>query len=155
MTSVPDFFQDESEESLRARVDWAERHLGLGDAFFAKLLGEDQSSFSTWRRKLSAALAKNKEGVLRDLWQTILHLLSFQNFDEQRVRTLLEQTAVARPEPVRSVFAPPWAESSLKEYLETYGPERLQKVDEWVESFRFGDPYLPRQQGMPCLSTRR
>lgn len=155
MTSVPDFFQDDSAEALRSRVDWAERHLGLEDSFFARLLGEDQRGFSAWRRQPVTTLAADKESVLRDLWQTILHLLSFQNFDEQRVRALLEQTAVARPEPVRSVFAPRWAGSSLKEYLATSGPEGLQQVDGWVESFRFGDPYLPRRQGMPCLSTRR
>ena len=29
MTTVPDFFQDESEEALRAQVKWQHEHLGL------------------------------------------------------------------------------------------------------------------------------
>ena len=38
MIMVPDFFQDESEEALRAQVKWQHEHLGLDDSFFAKSL---------------------------------------------------------------------------------------------------------------------
>ena len=49
MIMVPDFFQDESEEALRAQVKWQHEHLGLDDSFFAKLLGEDRRRFSSGR----------------------------------------------------------------------------------------------------------
>jgi hypothetical protein len=153
MTSVPDFFQDESEEALRSRVDWAEQHLGLGDAFFSRFLREDQGVFSAWRQT-SAHLAGDKESALRGWWRTVLRLLSFQNFDEGKLRLLLEQTAATRPEVVRSAFSPPWSASSLKTYLEKDGQDALREVDRWVESFRFGDPYAPHGKGDPCLSTQ-
>src|SRR5437868_14656652 len=139
MISVPDFFQDESEEALRAQVDWLEKHLGLGDNFFAKFLREDHAVFSAWRRA-SVALAVDKENVLRDWWHTVLHLLSFQNFEEGRVRALLEQTAPTRPHAERSLFSPPCSSSSLKEYLERHGPAAIRERGCWVDSFRFGAP---------------
>ena len=91
---------------------------------------------------------------MRDLWRTVLHLLSFRNFDEGKVRELLEQTVPARPDTGSSLFSPPWSASSLKEYLEGSGSQGMQKVDQWVESFRFGDPYTTPGMGDPCLSIR-
>ena len=152
MISIPDFFQDESEEALRFQVEWQAECLGLDDSFFAKLLPEENRIFSGWRRDADA-LTRVKEDVLRAWWQTVLHLLSFQNFDEERVRSLLEQRA-SMPPTVPSPFSPPWAGSSLKEYLESRGPDAIREVDRWVESFRFGDPYAPTQKGNSCLSTR-
>src|SRR5262245_14424552 len=96
MTTVPDFFQDESQEALRSLVGWQEQHLGLGDRFFAGLLREDQRRFSSWRKD-GTALPRDKEDVLRDWWRTVLHLLSFQNFDEERARALLERTVPTGP----------------------------------------------------------
>jgi hypothetical protein len=152
MTIVPDFFQEESAEALRSQVDWLEEHLGLGTAFFAKLLREDPRAFDAWRG-MSGSLAADKEAVLRGWWHTVLHLLAFQDFDDARVRTLLEQSVPTRPEAGRGVFAPPWSAGSLKEYLESHGREGIGEVDRWVESFRFGDPYAPPRKGDSCLST--
>jgi phytoene dehydrogenase-like protein len=153
MTSVPDFFQDESEEALRSQALWLERHLGLEDTFFARLLRDDPSVFSAWK-KSAGTLAGDKMDIWRDWWRTVLHLLSFQGFDLGKVRALLEQTAPARPGGRQSVFSPPWAASSLKEYLESNGPDAIREVDRWVESFRFGDPYVALGKADPCLSTR-
>src|SRR5438477_8665619 len=97
MYPVPDFFQDESEKALRSRVAWLEQHLGLGDSFFAGLLRDDQGVFTEWR-KGTHGLTAGKEYVLRDCWHTALHLLSFQGFDEEKVRALLEQTAPPHPQ---------------------------------------------------------
>lgn len=152
MRSVPDFFQDESEDALRSQVDWLEQHLGLEDSFFASLLRKDQGVFSAWR-KTTTTLPADNIGILRDWWHTVLHLLSFQNFDEEKVRSLLERTAPAHPQTEEPLFSPPWSASSLKEYLKTHGPDAIQEVDRWVESFRFGDPYAPPRKGDACLST--
>jgi hypothetical protein len=153
MISAPDFFQDDSAEALRSQVEWQTKYLGLGDSFFARLLREDQRIFSGWRKDADA-LTGVKEDVLRAWWQTVLHLLSFQNFDETKVRALLEQTAPTHSQAESSVFAPPWSASSLKEYVESHGPDAIQEVNRWVESFRFGDPYGPGRKDSACLSTQ-
>jgi len=153
MIMVPDFFQDESEEALRAQVKWQHEHLGLDDSFFAKLLGEDRRRFSFWQKDADT-LAPDKEDVLRDWWQTVLHLLSFQSFDEEKLRSLLEQTRPIGSSNEASPFSPPWSASSLKAYLENRGPEAIAEVNRWLESFRFGDPYAPPRKGDPCLSTQ-
>ena len=142
MNMVPDFFQDESEEAMRAQVKWQLEHLGLGDGFFAKLLGEDRRRFSAWQKDADT-LAPGKENVLRDWWQTVLHLLSFQRFDEEKLRSLIEQTRPQGSTNEASPFFPPWSASSLKTYLENRGPEAIPEVNRWLESFRFGDPYAP------------
>jgi hypothetical protein len=153
MIMVPDFFQDESKAALRAQVKWQHEHLGLDDSFFAKLLAEDRRRFSFWQEE-AETLAPDKEDVLRDWWQTVLHLLSFQGFDEGRLRSLLEQTRPVGSSHEASPFSPPWSASSLKAYLEDRGPEAIAEVNRWLESFRFGDPYAPPRKGGPCLSTQ-
>lgn len=153
MFSIPDFFQDDSEEALRSQVEWQTEHLGLDDSFFAHLLSEEPRIVSCWRKDRNS-FSKGKEDVLRDWWQAVLHLLSFQNFDEEKVRALLEQTASTRPRAEPSVFSPPWSESSLKEYLQSRGPDAIEQVNRWVESFRFGDPYAPHRKDSSCLSTQ-
>jgi hypothetical protein len=147
--TIHDFFQEDSEDALRSQVQWQGQHLGLEDRFFAKLLREDTRRFYSWR-KHEGVLTGGKEDVLRDWWRTVLHLLSFDNFDLEKVRALLEWRP---PQESRSVFSPPWSGSSLMEYLENYGPDAIPEVDKWVESFTFGDPYAPRPKGSPCLST--
>jgi hypothetical protein len=142
MNTVPDFFQDESEEALRAQVKWQHEHLGLGDGFFAKLLGEDRRRFSSWQNDADT-LTPEKENVLRDWWQTVLHLLSFQRFDEAKLRSMIEQTRPRGSSTEASLFSPPCSTSSLKTYLENRGPEAIAEVNRWLESFRFGDPYAP------------
>jgi hypothetical protein len=153
MTTVPDFFQDESEAALHSQVEWQEQHLGLGKEFFAKLLRVDPGLFSSWA-KGAGALTRDKVDVLRDWWRTVLHLLSFQNFDGEKARALLERKAAPGPRAEQFVFSPPWSGSSLKEYLEDHGPEAIPEVNRWVESFRFGDPYASPPKGRTCLSTQ-
>jgi hypothetical protein len=142
MITVPDFFQDEGEEALRAQVKWQHEHLGLDDSFFANLLGEDRLRFSLWQEDADT-LAPKKEDVLREWWQTVLHLLSFQRFHEEKLRSLLEQTRPMGSSNEASAFSPPWSASSLKVYLENRGPEAIAEVNRWLESFRFGDAYAP------------
>ncbi|HTU16824.1 MAG TPA: hypothetical protein VMG10_02075 [Gemmataceae bacterium] len=153
MRSVPDFFQDESEDALRSQVEWLQQHLGLGDSFFVGFLREDARVFAAWRSG-SALLGVDQQEILRAWWRAALHLLSFQNFDEIKVRSLLERVAPAHPQSERSPFSPPWVPSSLKEHLQTQGAEAIPEVERWLESFRFGDPYASSGKGSPCLSTQ-
>ena len=139
-STVPDFFQEETEDALRAQVDWLVRHVGVDDAFFEKLLGTNEATFSGWR-EFSALLPPGGEETLRDLWRTLLHLLSFLNFDESRVRDLFQKTMPAYPSPTGSPLTPPWSGASLKAYLERTRADGIRKVADWVTGLRFGDPY--------------
>jgi hypothetical protein len=138
--TVPDFFQEETTDALRSQVDWLAWEVGVDDTFFAKLVGTDPATFSNWR-VLDAALPPGGEEALRRLWRTVLHLLSFLNFDETRMRGLFEQTIPDRPATEASALTPPWSGSSLRAYLEGSGAGAIDKVDGWVTGLRFGDPY--------------
>jgi DNA-binding transcriptional regulator YiaG len=137
--SVPDYFQEEGETAQRAQVEWLQQRLGMSDSFFAKFLRTDESSLRDWRVQQSA-LPEDRQGDLRRLWRTVLHLLSFMNLDEQRIKTLLEHHASHKLSRDRThPLAPPWSGSSLKSYLKEQGPAVLDDVDRWVTAFRFGN----------------
>ena len=93
------------------------------------------------RRDDRAALPEDGKGDLRRLWRTMLHLLSFMNFDEQRVKILLEHHVSHKGSRSQAhPLSPPWSDSSLKSYLEEQGSGVLDDVDRSVTAFRFGDP---------------
>jgi hypothetical protein len=137
---VPDFFQEETTDALRAQVDWLVGEFGLDGAFFEKLLGTDEAIFSRWGEG-DAALPSGGEDTLRDLWRAVLHLLSFLNFDLARVRDLFQKTMPSGASGTRSPLAPPWSGTSLKTYLERTRAAGIGKVADWVTGLRFGDPY--------------
>jgi hypothetical protein len=138
-STVPDFFQEDTPDALRCQVEWLIREVGVDDAFFARLVGTDEASFSGWR-SLEDALPPGGEETLRGLWRTVLHLLSFLGFDRSRTRDLF-----LRPMPASaggtSPLTPPWSGASLKDYLERARAEGIEHVDGWVTGLRFGDPY--------------
>lgn len=152
-TNVPDFFQDDSDEALRSRVAWLEERLGLTDEFFANLVSIEEKLFRGWRDG-SVGLSTEHEAILQDFWGLILHLLSFQAFDEGRVRSLFEQFSPRQENRSHSPFTPPWFGSSLKHYLESEGREAIEHVNRWIEAFRFGDPYMTLGEAKACLSIR-
>ncbi len=139
-STVPDFFQEQTGDSLRAQVDWLVREFGIDSAFFEQLLGTDEVTFSGWRES-DALLPPDGEETLRDLWRAVLHLLSFLNFDQARVRDLFQQTMPACPSGTESPLTPPWSGTSLKAYLERARADGIGKVAGWVTGLRFGDPY--------------
>ncbi|MCI0457231.1 MAG: hypothetical protein L0Z62_09660 [Gemmataceae bacterium] len=96
---VPDYFQEDSEDALRSRVQWLEAEVGLGDPFFTRLLRMDGGTFTRWKEH-RAALAPRELLGLREVWDMMLHILSFVNFDSGRARRLLEHVATARTRPV-------------------------------------------------------
>jgi hypothetical protein len=148
--TMPDFFQDEGDAALRSRVEWLVSQVGVQDPFFSKYLRVNETAFRQWRND-SAPLPPGSEVALRALWRTIQHLFSFLNFDSQRVKTLLEHR-VSGVSPVSLAgLAPPWAGSSLIDYLEEHGSHGLPEVDRWVMTIRFGDPYAgpPAQTSHP------
>ena len=139
-STVPDFFQEDTADALRAQVEWLIREVGVDHAFFEKLLGTDEVAFSCWR-EFGAPLPPDLAEILRDLWRTVLHLLSFLNFDPARVRELFQQTMPASTSGPGSPLTPPWSGVSLRAYLERARADGIRKVAAWVTGLRFGDPY--------------
>jgi hypothetical protein len=139
-STVPDFFQEETVDALRGQADWLAREVGLENSFFARLVGTDERTFGNWRRS-DADLAPDAEETLLLLWRTVLHFLSFLNFDLARVRDLFQQTMSATAVGEESPLTPPWAGSGLRAYLERAGAGAIEKVDAWVTGLRFGVPY--------------
>jgi hypothetical protein len=139
-STVPDFFQEETPDALRSQVGWLVREVGVDDAFFERLLNTDRQTFSGWREG-RATLPPGGEETLRDLWRAVLHLLSFLNFDQARVRDLFQNTMPPDPSGTGSPVTPPWSGTSLKAYLERARAEGIGKVTAWVSGLRFGDPY--------------
>ncbi len=138
---VPDYFQDEGEPAQRSQVKWLERQMGMGDVFFAKFLHTEEGSFRGWREHRESLSPEQQEN-LRGLWQTMLHLLSFLNFDAQQVRNLLDHEVPSEVLCVReSPLFPSWRGSSMRAYLAEKGTTALAEIDRWVTAFRFGDPY--------------
>jgi hypothetical protein len=150
---VPDYFQEGGEDALRSRVQWLEVEVGLGDRFFARLLRTDEETFTRWKEQ-RAALPRAELLRLREVWDMMMHVLSFVNFDSARARRLLEHVPSAAPRHPGAVQAPPWAGSSIKTYLETQGPGAVDDVSRWATSFRFGTPSLTPEQGPPCPSSQ-
>ena len=138
--TVPDFFQQETAAALRSQVRWLAEKVGADDSFFARLVGTDESTFSDWCED-SAVLPSGGEEILRDLWRTVLHLLSFLNFDEPRVRDLFVKKMPACLPGRETPLTPPWSGTNLKDYLERNRTAGIEKVDGWVTGLRFGDPY--------------
>ena len=138
---VPDYFQDEGEAAQRSQVKWLEHHMGMGYIFFARFLHAEESSFRGWREHRES-LSLEQQEKLWGLWQTMLPLLSFLNFDAKRVRNLLDHEVPSELLGVReSPFFPSWKGSSMRAYLEERGTTALAEIDRWVTAFRFGDPY--------------
>ena len=136
---VPDYFQEDSEDALRARVQWLEAEVSLGDPFFARLLRTDEATFTRWREH-RAALPRGELGGLREVWEMMMHILSFVNFDSGRARQLLDHVPSAASRQLGTSKPPPWAGSSIKTYLEMHGSVAVDDVNRWVTYFRFGAP---------------
>jgi hypothetical protein len=139
-STVPDFFQEETPAAMRSQVEWLVRELGTDDSFFARLVGTDERTIAGWRVH-AADLPPHGEDTLRDFWRTVLHLLSFLNFDLLRIRDLFLREMPGCPSVERSPLTPPWCGTSLKAYLERTRGDGIEKVDGWVTGLRFGDPY--------------
>ncbi|HKI33199.1 MAG TPA: hypothetical protein VKA46_15210 [Gemmataceae bacterium] len=140
LSTVPDYFQEETEAALREQVAWLVREIGVDDVFFSRLLRTDAAAFGDWRAA-RAPLSPEDQQTLHSLWHTMLHLLSHFGCEEARVRDLFHYFLPAPRRSERSPVAPPWSGSTLRSFLETGGAEAIDRVDWWVTGLRFGNPY--------------
>jgi hypothetical protein len=150
---VPDYFQEDSEDALRSRVRWLENEIPLGASFLASVLRTDEKTLARWLER-QAALPGEELAGLRQVWDMMMHILSFVNFDASRARQLLKHVAPAAGPLAQAGQTPPWAGSSIKTYLEEHGLRAVDDVSGWVTSFRFGAPLLTPEHEVPCPSSR-
>jgi hypothetical protein len=136
---VEPFFQDDTEAALMHQVDWLQKHAQLSDQFFVNFLQVDERTFSRWRIG-DEALSDTLRAHLREFWHMTLHLLSFVNFDLRLLNMMVEHSSDANAGAARSPFDPPWLGTSLGTYLETHGVAGTRKVNQWVQTMRFGNP---------------
>jgi hypothetical protein len=134
---VPDFFQEDSPQALRQKVSWLEESVPIDNSFFASLVGKTEREFDAWLWNYKADA--DVDEAIRDLWQTVVHLLSFVNFDRGRLRELFESTVPLVDREM--LVVPPWSGTSLRQYLEQGGARATADVDKWVTGLRFGDLY--------------
>jgi hypothetical protein len=137
---VDTFFQEDTETALMQQVEWLQKHAQLSDQFFLNLLKVDERTFSRWRIG-DEALSEHLREHLREFWQMTLHILSFVNFDLRLLKMVVEHSIDTKVGSARSAFDPPWLGASLRAYLETHGIAGTRKVNQWVQTMRFGDPY--------------
>ena len=138
-TVMESFFLEES--ALIPQVQWLQNKIRLSDSFFVKFLKVEEHVFCKWKTK-EENIPVDMQDHLKGFWQTILHILSFQNFDLERVRLMFNN--IDKSDSGRSgnlPFAPPWIGTSMKFYLETNGSAGIQKVNKWVQDMRFGDSF--------------
>jgi hypothetical protein len=136
---VDPFFQEDTEAALMHQVDWLQKHAQLSDQFFLNLLKIDERTFSRWKIG-DEALSETLREHLREFWQMTLHLLSFVNFDLRLLNMMVEHSSGANAGAARPTFDPPWLGTSLRAYLETHGIAGTRKVNQWVQTMRFGNP---------------
>lgn len=145
MTIEP-FFQEHSESALISQAQWLQEHLGISDTFFSRLLDVEEPEFHKWRTR-EGTLSKDEQDRLKEFWQLILHLLSFYDYRTELARELLEYKVEIQEQDYQSPYAPPWVGTSPKAYLEVNGSGGIQRINEWVLSFRFADRYSTRSRG--------
>jgi len=150
---VPDYFQQETEDAQRSRVQWLEAEVSLGDQFFAKMLRVEEGSFTRWKEGRTS-LAGDELLGLREVWEIMMHILSFVNFDSGRARQLLTHIPAASSWNRGIAELPPWAGLSIETYLETQGITAVDDVKRWITSFRFGAPTLTPEAEVPCPSSQ-
>jgi len=137
LQTVPDFFQEETEDALRSQVEWFGQEAGVDHAFFARFLGVGEADFEAWIDG-RGTLPLEGERTLRGFWHTALHLMSFLNFERASIRELFRHAPPAGEDAPPS---PPWGGSTLQAFFEDGGAHAVEKVDRWVTGLRFGDPY--------------
>lgn len=136
--SIEPFFNDDNIEAVRSQVQWFQHAFRVSDDFFVELLNIERREFTDWEKE-NGFLSKDKQDLLREFWQMTLHLMSFYDYDMVRLRELFQyQTERASSQ---SQFAPPWAGSSLRNYLAKTGPRSIREVGLWIQALRYANWY--------------
>lgn len=136
--TVEPFFNDDSNDALLSQVQWFEKSLRVDDDFFLDMLNLERREFSQWKYE-RGSLSSDKQDLLKEFWQMMLHMMSFYDYDMTRVAEAFHYTGEGHFE--HSTFGPPWTGTSLRNYLEKAGPISIRKVNHWIQALRYGNWY--------------
>jgi hypothetical protein len=126
---VPSFFHDDSPGSLAKQVSWIQESFDFNDDFIGKLTGIAQSDLASWK---SGGSAHEKQlGEVRHFCKFMVHLLDMMNFDLSRARQIID-VKVPRHSALLPGQIPPWAGTTLREFLKARGPQALTWADVWI-----------------------
>jgi len=114
-------------------VRWLQEHLPFSDEYLAQLIGASTDLFSEWKTG-AQALTDSQMETLGNLSLAINRLLSFYGFRRDLIVSVLEFRSDSPIQ--RSRFTPPWAGTSLKDYILSHGAKGIAEVDSWVQKIK-------------------
>ena len=126
---IPDVYDPD----VLSAVRWLQEHLPFSDEDLARLIGARTGLFSEWKTG-AQALTDSQMETLENLSLAINRLLSFYGFRRDLVVSVLEFHSDSPIQ--RSRFTPPWAGTSLKDYLLSHGAKGIAEVDSWVQKIK-------------------
>ena len=136
--AVEPFFNDDTNEAILSQVQWFEKSLRVDDSFFLDMLNLERREFTQWKYE-RGILSSDKQNLLREFWQMMLHMMSFYDYDMTRVSEAFHYEGEHHS--AQSTFGPPWTGTSLRNYLEKTGPRSIQEVNHWIQALRYGNWY--------------
>ena len=135
---VESFFTETSDKALVAQVRWFQSCLHVNDDFFSDMLNLEGRTFSRWKYG-EGYLSNDKQKLLNEFWEMLLHVMSFYDYDLTSVRELFQSEA-SRSSAV-SPLDPPWTGTSLRNYLEKTGPSSIREANRWIQTLRYANWY--------------
>lgn len=136
---VEPFFSEDTNEALLSQVQWFQTRFSVNDDFFVDMLNLEKRTFGSWKYD-SGFLSKDKQKLLNEFWEMLMHVMSFYDYDLGLVRLLFQQAGGERTSDV-SPLDPPWAGTSLRNYLEKTGPQSIREANQWIQTLRYSNWY--------------
>src|SRR5207244_2319417 len=124
---VPSFFQDYTEDGLRAQVKWFVDNMGFSRPHFSDLLGLEEATLDNWLL-FRGSLKRGQQDMLKKFWRLHLHLRSFYNGDITAVREMYNYV------PESELHNVPWKGGSIKAYIQSRREKGIRFIQEWFES---------------------
>jgi len=121
-----------------SRVRWLQSNLNIPDQFFLTLLKIDSDEFNKWK-KMEMQFSRENLETLDLFWLVMINLRDLSNNDKIALKELFEYVAKKDPElkPVNPRHTIPWAETSIKHFIEQYGYKAINDINYWIYSLKF------------------
>ncbi|MEK6299388.1 MAG: hypothetical protein AABO41_01600 [Acidobacteriota bacterium] len=136
---VEPFFSEDTNDALLSQVQWFQDRFVVSDDFFVDMLNIEKTTFGSWKYS-SGLLSKDKQKLLSEFWEMLMHVMSFYDYDVGLVLLVFRQEGGARESAV-SPLCPPWAGTSLRNYLEKTGPQAIREANQWIQTLRYANWY--------------
>lgn len=121
-----------------SRVGWLQINLNVADQFFLNLLKINGDEFAKWK-KSETQLSEDNLKTLDNLWLVVTNLRDLSNNDKGALKNLFEYVAKKDPKskPIDPRRAIPWAETSIKNFIEQQGNKAISDINYWIYSLKF------------------